>query len=125
MAQQLVTLTDLVRFAMGGVFAVIGLAIMAGGMLGILRFPDFYTRLHAQNASSSVGAVLLTIGLAAAAPPDWRIALKLVVLGVLVAAVAPAVAHFAANAAHAAGLAPIAGAYRAPRPGEPRRDFSS
>lgn len=124
MAQQLVTLTDLVRFAMGGVFAVIGLAIMAGGMLGILRFPDFYTRLHAQNASNSVGAVLLTIGLAAVAP-DWRIALKLVVLGVLVAAVAPAVAHFAANAAHAAGLAPIAGAYRAPRPGEPRRDFSS
>jgi multicomponent Na+:H+ antiporter subunit G len=124
MAQQLVTLIDLVRFAVGGVFVVIGLAIMAGGMLGILRFPDFYTRLHAQNASSSVGAVLLTIGLAAAAP-DWRIALKLVVLGVLVAAVAPAVAHFAANAAHAAGLAPIAGAYRAPRPGEPRRDFSS
>ena len=54
----------LARMGRGGVLAARGLVFVAGGLLGLLRFPDFYTRLHAVRVGDSVGAVLICFGLA-------------------------------------------------------------
>lgn len=116
---QALTIIDIVRLGASGLVIALGLVLMAGGVIGVLRFPDFYTRLHASGVANAVGMVVVIIGLAIAAW-DWRIALKLVLLAALVAACAPTLAHLSANAAHAAGLSPIAGPYVAPRPGEKR-----
>ncbi|MEJ0060494.1 MAG: hypothetical protein WDM79_13375 [Terricaulis sp.] len=43
--------------------------------------------------------------------------LRLALLAALIVAMAPTLAHLAANAAHGAGLSPLAGPYVAPRPG--------
>ena len=43
---------QLVLSFFGAFLIVIGLALMAGGTLGLLRFPDFYTRLHAAHFSA-------------------------------------------------------------------------
>ncbi|HYD89157.1 MAG TPA: monovalent cation/H(+) antiporter subunit G [Vitreimonas sp.] len=109
------TLT-LVREAAGAVIAFIGLIFVFGGGLGLLRFPDVYTRLHAATASDGPGAALVVFGLAVMAP-DLAMAGRLVLLALLIVALGPVFAHLAGSAAHAGGVAPIAGKYAAPRPG--------
>jgi len=107
---------DVARQFLGGGIALAGLVFMIGGALGVLRFPDFYTRLHATTASDGVGAVIFLIGLAVLAP-DWGMALRLLLLAGLAAALSPVLAHLSASAAHGGGLAPLSGRYTAPRPG--------
>lgn len=101
---------------LGGLVIAVGLALMAGGTLGLLRFPDIYTRVHAVRVADGPGAVIFVLGLAVVSG-DAEVALRLVLLAALVAALGPTLAHLTANAAHAGGVAPIAGAYTAPRPG--------
>lgn len=110
---------DALRLAIGGVVAAIGLMFVLGGAIGALRFPDLYTRLHAANVGNTVGAVIVIAGLAIVAP-DWGVALRLALLAALIALMGPVLTQFVANAAHVAGLAPIAGKYAAPRPGAGR-----
>ncbi len=109
---------EIVLSAIGAVLIVAGLTLMAGGTLGLLRFPDFYTRLHAVRVADGAGAVVFILGLAVVSG-DAAVALRLVLLAALVAALGPTMSQLAANAAHAAGLAPLAGPYKAPRP-DPR-----
>lgn len=110
---------EVVRLGLSGLVVAVGLVLTAGGSLGLLRFPDLYTRLHAANVADVVGSVVVVIGLAIAAP-DWGIALRLLLLAALLMAIGPTLSHLVAQAAHAAGLAPIAGRYAAPRPGATR-----
>ena len=110
---------DLVRLGLSGLVVAVGLVLIAGGALGLLRFPDLYTRLHASNVADVVGSVVVVIGLAIAAP-DWGIAIRLLLLAALLMSLGPTLSHLVAQAAHAAGLAPIAGRYVAPRPGATR-----
>ncbi len=107
---------DLVRLGLAGVLIAAGLGFVLLGAVGMLRFPDFYTRLHAFSVTETIGGALLLAGLALAAW-DMAIALKLLLLALLMAAAAPTIAHLTANAGHAAGLAPLSGDYVAPRPG--------
>lgn len=114
-----VSVLELARLGLSGLVIAVGLVLIAGGALGLLRFPDLYTRLHAANVADVVGSVVVIIGLAIAAP-DWGIAVRLLLLAALVIAVGPTLSHLVAQAAHAAGLAPISGQYAAPRPGATR-----
>jgi len=110
---------EIVRLGLSGVVVAIGLVLIAGGALGLLRFPDLYTRIHAANVADVVGSVVVVLGLVIAAP-DWGIAVRLLLLAALFMALGPTLSHLVAQAAHAAGLAPIAGRYAAPRPGATR-----
>lgn len=111
---------DAARQGLGGVIVFAGLIFVVGGAIGFLRFPDFFTRLHATSTADGLGGALVALGLALAAP-SIEIALKLGLLAALIAALAPTLAHVAASAAHAAGLAPLVGPYTAPRPGAAAR----
>lgn len=115
---------EIARLALSGAVVAVGLALMAGGALGLLRFPDLYTRLHAANAADVAGSVVVIIGLAVVAP-DVATVLRLLMLAALIVALGPTLTQLVAQAAHAAGLAPIAGRYAAPRPGAPRGGASS
>ncbi len=110
---------DFARMIVGGALIAIGLGFMLGGAIGVLRFPDFYTRLHAARAGDGVGAAIFLAGLAVLSA-DLAIALRLGLLALLVTALAPILGHLGANSAHVGGLAPLAGPYKAPRPGAPR-----
>ncbi|OEY86637.1 cation:proton antiporter [Wolbachia pipientis] len=48
----------------GSVFILSGIFFILISNIGIIRFPDFYTRLHAAGVTDSSGATLLLIGLA-------------------------------------------------------------
>lgn len=121
MSGDMMAILDLARLGLASALIAGGIGFVLLGAIGMLRFPDFYTRLHAFSVTQTIGGALLLAGLALAAW-DLAIALKLLLLALLMAAAAPTLAHLTANAGHAAGLAPLSGAYVAPRPGarEPR-----
>ncbi|MBX9746725.1 MAG: monovalent cation/H(+) antiporter subunit G [Hyphomonadaceae bacterium] len=112
---------EFVRMGAGGLIALFGVIFVAGGTLGVLRFPDFYTRLHAARVSDGVGAVLVCLGLALLAH-DGAVAARLVLLALLIGAIGPLISQLSANAAHVGGLAPLSGQYTAPRPGPTREE---
>ena len=46
-----------------GIFLIAGLFLIFVAAIGILRLPDFYSRLHASGLSETLGMVLCFIGL--------------------------------------------------------------
>jgi len=105
-----------VRQAAAIALVVVGLVFMLGAAIGLLRFPDFYTRLHAAAVADPLGAALIALGFVIAAP-DAGAALRIGLFALLVIVQGPLWSHLLGASAHAGGLAPIAGHYRAPRPG--------
>ncbi|MEM7696817.1 MAG: monovalent cation/H(+) antiporter subunit G [Verrucomicrobiota bacterium] len=47
-----------------GFFVVVGLAIFFGASVGLIRFPDFYSRTHAAGKGDTLSTLLVLVGLA-------------------------------------------------------------
>jgi len=83
----------------GGLFCVIG-------AIGMLRMPDFYTRMHASSVIETLGAGLILLGLCLQA--GWTlITVKLLMIGVLLLFASPTATHALARAALTRGLQPM------------------
>ncbi len=54
---------DLVRQAFAALFLLGGLVFFIGSAIGMLRLPDFYSRVHASGNSETLGCMLSFIGL--------------------------------------------------------------
>ncbi|MGL9718140.1 MAG: monovalent cation/H(+) antiporter subunit G [Wolbachia sp.] len=48
----------------GSIFIFLGACLVIISTIGVIRFPDFYTRLHAAGITDSSGAMLLLVGFA-------------------------------------------------------------
>jgi len=94
-----------------------GLFFVLGGTLGVLRLPDFFTRLHAAGMTDTLGAELILTGLIIQAGFS-QMSLKLLLVGFFLFITSPTATHAVANAAYQAGLKPLLGKYRAPAPSE-------
>lgn len=92
---------DVVLSIIGLVFLWIGVAFSAVGVLGLLRLPDMYARLHASGKVSTVGLSSLLIGAAFLMPSA---ALKLIALAVFALLTLPVSTHAIAAAAYRARL---------------------
>ena len=79
---------------------VIGTFFSVIGVLGYIRLPDVYTRLHATGMVSIFGVVLLLVASAVWTPVNWGHAIVLIVL---ILAAGPPTAHAIASAAHRIG----------------------
>ena len=71
------------------------------GVLGLVRLPDVYTRLHATGKVSVFGVALLLIAAVLWTPLGWGKALLLIIL-LMVAG--PVTAHAIASAAYRLGI---------------------
>lgn len=100
----------------GGALCLIGGLLAIVGTIGVLRFPDFYTRLHAASVTDTSAATSLIIGMALLPDTTWLGFAKLAVIWVFLFITGPTATHAAANAAHTAGLQPVTG--RASKGGE-------
>ncbi|MFP4696680.1 cation:proton antiporter, partial [Thiohalospira sp.] len=69
--------------ALALLLAVAGAGFFLGGSLGLLRFPDVYTRLHALTKADNVGLGLLVAGAALHLGDPW-LAGRLLLVWVLV-----------------------------------------
>ncbi len=84
-------------------FIIAGALFFFAGTLGLLRFPDVYSRLHALTKADNVGLGLMAFGLALQAE-SWPAALKLIVVWLLVLPASTTAAHLIARAALRAGI---------------------
>lgn len=85
--------------ASGGFFCIVGAA-------GMIRMPDFYTRMHAASVIETLGVGLLLAGLMLQAGLTL-VTVKLAIIGLLVLFASPTASHALANAALARGLEPL------------------
>lgn len=81
-----------------GSLLMIGALFCALAALGMLRFPDVYTRLHAASKAGTVGAGLILLGVAFGGG-DWGIAARALLGLVFLVMTAPLGAHLLARAA--------------------------
>lgn len=105
------------RAAIAMVSIAVGLFFVLAGTIGVLRLPDFFTRLHAAGMTDTLGAELIIIGLMIQSGFS-QMSLKLLLVAIFLLMTSPTATHAVANAAHNAGLKPRLGKYRAPEPGE-------
>ncbi len=83
------------------------------GSVGLLRMPDFYTRLHPVGITDTMGAGLILAGLALQAGFSL-VLVKLVLIFVFLMFTSPTASHATARAALAAGLKPKLGPSTSP-----------
>ena len=88
-----------VSFLAGGFFLIAG-----GG--GLIRFPDFYTRMHAAGMTDTLGAALLLFGMVLQSG-DALTAIKLIMIGFFIFFTSPTATYAIAHAAFTGGLKPI------------------
>ncbi|HYC48618.1 MAG TPA: monovalent cation/H(+) antiporter subunit G [Burkholderiales bacterium] len=88
-----------------------GLLLAGGGFcvisaIGLIRMPDFYTRMHAASVADTLGAGLILLGLMLQAGLTLVTA-KLLILALLILFTTPAAAHALARAAFVRGVTPV------------------
>lgn len=79
--------------------------VLAGGM-GVLRFPDFFTRLHGAGVTDTMGAGMILFGLMFQAGLS-QAALKLCLILLFLFFTSPTATHALAKAALHGGLQPL------------------
>ena len=84
---------------------LLGLLFILLGVVGILRLPDFYTRLHAMGKCDTLGVALVFIALAMYTGLTLSSA-KLLLIAVFIGIANPTATHALGRAAIKAGLTP-------------------
>jgi len=98
----------LVAEVLSWAFIVAGSVFVLIGGIGLIRLPDFYTRIHAAGITDTMGAWLILIGLMFSA--GWTlITVKLMMLLFFLAATSPLASHALAKAAFLRDLGPMLG----------------
>lgn len=83
----------------GAVFCVIG-------AIGMIRMPDFYTRVHAASVTDTAGVALLLAGMMLQAG-FTLVTVKLIIVGLLIFFTSPTATHALCKAALTRGLKPV------------------
>ena len=87
------------------ILLLVGALFFLAGTLGLLRFPDVYTRLHALTKADNVGLGLIVIALMLQAD-SWFVVGKLLFIWILILLAGSGVAHLVASTAQKRGIKP-------------------
>ncbi len=93
-----------VFFLLGGFF------FLVVGVVGLLRLPDVYTRMHAMGKCDTLGAGMVLIGLMLLIMDITNIT-KLILIGVMIATINPIVTHLIAKTAYNRGTPMAEGSF--------------
>ncbi|MGM0689290.1 MAG: monovalent cation/H(+) antiporter subunit G [Bacillota bacterium] len=91
-------------FLFGGFF------FLLVGVVGLLRLPDLYTRMHAMGKCDTLGAGLMLIALMLLIGDITNIT-KLFLIGVMIATINPIITHLIAKTAYNRGTPMVEGSY--------------
>lgn len=101
MVDGLINILSMLMLLGGGLFAVIG-------GVGLIRFPDVYTRLHAGSITDTLAPLLIVGGLALQS--GWSLlTFKLLLILLFLLFTTPTASHATARAAIIAGIKPVGG----------------
>lgn len=95
-----------IQSAISIVFIVAGIAFILVGSIGILRLPDFYSRIHAVSTSDTIGLFSVIFGLIIY-EGFTQSSLKLLLILLFIALSNPIGTHALARAAYKKGLKPF------------------
>jgi multicomponent Na+:H+ antiporter subunit G len=105
-------MTEILATIVGMAFVLAGVVFAVIGSIGVLRLPDFYTRMHAASKLDTLSLGLCMVGLAVLQGPDLN-AVKLILIFVFASIANPAAANALGRSAFRAGLEPWSRARRA------------
>jgi multicomponent Na+:H+ antiporter subunit G len=88
--------------AAGAVFLLLGAFLCLAGAVGLARFPDTLSRLHAATKPQTLGLIVILVGLALTLR-TWGAVTTLFLLGATQFFTAPASAHLVGRAAYRNG----------------------
>lgn len=94
----LIEILSALCLAGGGFFCLVG-------GIGLLRMPDFYTRVHAASLTETLGAGLILLGLMLH-EGFTLVAVKLLMIGLLIFFASPTASHALVRAARLRGVKP-------------------
>jgi multicomponent Na+:H+ antiporter subunit G len=93
------------------VLIVTGLLLVVGGLfavvatVGLVRFPDLYTRIHAASKAGTLGSGMMLVALALASG-HFDVATRAIAGVAFLLLTAPVAAHLLARAAYVVGFKP-------------------
>ncbi len=92
-------------------FIVCGLIFFTGGAVGIIRMPDFYSRLHPAGKLDTMGILMTMTGVALYTIQGFTVAdvltsLKIILIVIFVFITSPTATHAIVDAGVRAGLTP-------------------
>lgn len=91
---------------LGGACLLAGAIFSLIGAWGLLRMPDFYTRVHAASVLETLGAGFILLGLMLLAG-FTLVAAKLLMIALLIFFASPTASHALARAAMLRGVRPL------------------
>jgi len=89
----------------GSLLILSGMPFFLAGTVGLLRFPDVFTRLHAVTKADNLGLGLVVLGLLLQAD-SWEGAARLIFIWLLVLVGSATACHLVARAALRRGVRP-------------------
>ncbi|SLM28933.1 MnhG [Desulfamplus magnetovallimortis] len=103
----MIILTSLVS----GIMILAGLVFFLGGSIGMIRLPDFYSRLHSAGMLDTMGLMLTMGGMALYIIHDLTLnnvlsALKIILIVVFIFITSPTATHAIVDAGIRAGMKP-------------------
>lgn len=96
---------DMLIMVSSGFFLLVGSFLCFSGAIGLIRFPDFYTRMHAVGVADTLGAGMILVGLMIIST-DLLVFAKLVMILLFILLIGPTTSHVLAKAAYKNGLIP-------------------
>lgn len=103
-----VTLIDIILNIVTILLLLSGTFFIVSSSVGVLRFPDVYTRLHAATKASTLGIASLLLGAAIYLYAEYHVVSGKLVLAILfILLTNPVSGHMLSRAAHARGIKPV------------------
>ncbi len=84
---------------------LLGGFLCVSGAIGIFRFPDFFSRMHAASVTDTLGSGLIILGLILQTH-EWLVIAKLLFIVLFIFLTSPTSSHALAKAAIHSGLRP-------------------
>ncbi|UCB55746.1 MAG: Na+/H+ antiporter subunit G [Thiotrichales bacterium] len=92
---------DSIGVLVGNLFLIIGALFLFSAGLGVLRMPDTYNRIQTGTKATTLGTIMILVGIACL-HPSWT--WKLIILVFFVMLTNPVSSHALARAAHSIGI---------------------
>ncbi|MFK5922401.1 MAG: monovalent cation/H(+) antiporter subunit G [Verrucomicrobiota bacterium] len=99
------------------VFILAGLVFFFGSVVGVVRFPDFYTRMHAAGKGDTLSSLLVVMGFAVYhlgqihwtdfAWADLLVVIKLLAICAFIMLTSPTATHALMDAGYEDGIEPL------------------
>lgn len=94
-----------IRVILTALFLVIGCFLILIASIGVIRFPDFFSRMHSAGKGDTMGQACIIIGLIIYSGFNL-VSLKLIMIMIMIMIINSTASHYLAKAAYKKGVKP-------------------